>query len=209
LVAPKMMTRFWCYHTTSTPWRWGRSYLPKRRKAFTSWRVSLPEEISLIYWVLFVCSFVYSFGCFVCWVAWLITESVDWFLSWLTWYWVALFVGLLRFHSSSVITTCRLANTTHWRIVTLSKRQKLYHLTQCHPRRLDFSASPLWEPQISHCCLVTAGNVLLHTPFLMWSAFVQFGESWLPSKYFSLYLLWRGASRRQKPRRYEVSWNVV
>jgi len=27
-----------------SPWRWGRSYIPKRRKTFTSWSGGLPEE---------------------------------------------------------------------------------------------------------------------------------------------------------------------
>ena len=27
-------SRFCCYQTTSTPWKWGRSYFPKRRKTF-------------------------------------------------------------------------------------------------------------------------------------------------------------------------------
>jgi hypothetical protein len=33
--------------TTSTPWRWRRSWCPKRRKTFASWRGYLPRKISL------------------------------------------------------------------------------------------------------------------------------------------------------------------
>ena len=36
--------QFWCYQT-SKPWRWGRSFFPKIRKTFTSWRGCLPEKI--------------------------------------------------------------------------------------------------------------------------------------------------------------------
>ena len=39
--------QFWFYQTTRTPWRWGRSYYPKRRQTFTSWFGCLPEKISL------------------------------------------------------------------------------------------------------------------------------------------------------------------
>jgi len=44
--------QFWFYLTTSTPWRWGRSSLPKRRKTFISWRGCPLEKI---YWYGVVC----------------------------------------------------------------------------------------------------------------------------------------------------------
>ena len=36
--------QFWCYKTTSTSWRWGLSYFPKRLKTFTSWRGWQPKQ---------------------------------------------------------------------------------------------------------------------------------------------------------------------
>ena len=39
--------RFGGYETTSTPWRWRRSYLPKRRKMLKPWKCCLAEKIGL------------------------------------------------------------------------------------------------------------------------------------------------------------------
>jgi len=44
---PNWSHQFCCYQTTSTTWRWGRSYFQQRRKTFASWRDRLPENVSL------------------------------------------------------------------------------------------------------------------------------------------------------------------